>query len=571
MATSLVLLAAMAALLLSLSRVERRWLEGRNASALERSARQAALLLDARGAQAPGALGPLLARADSVSGCRVTLIARDGHVVADSRADASTLENHAGRPEVAAALAGRVGKAVRHSHSLGVDLHYVAIPDGAASPWAVVRVAEPLEILHSLDRSLLRVSALAMVAVLLASFVLAYWVSGRFASRVASLEAVAVRIGSGDTSARALELPADELGRLGSALNRMSAELRARLVALERERDEREHILAHMTDGVALLDGLNHLVHCNTSFGELLGGAMPAPPGMPLVEFSRAPELEDLLVRARASHSAVEADVRLWLPRQRFVHALATLLDAERGEVLLVLHDLTETERVNRIRQDFVANVSHELRTPLTSLRGYAETLLDGGLEDEERREGFVRVIRDQSERLQALVDDLLSLAELERPEAELRLERLDLRALLARQAGLFRAPAERAGLTLSMEPGEPIELLADRSRLEQVMANLLENAVKYTERGGIIVRAGGDAGRAWCEVQDTGPGVPAEDQSRVFERFYRVDKARTRDKGGTGLGLSIVKHIVSLHGGDVSLRSERGEGSTFRFELPRG
>jgi len=214
--------------------------------------------------------------------------------------------------------------------------------------------------------------------------------------------------------------------------------------------------------------------------------------------------------------------------------------------------------------------VSHELRTPLTSLRGYAETLLDGGLEDEARREGFVRVIRDQAERLQALVDDLLSLAELERPEAGLRAERFDLRALLARQVGLFRAAADRAGLALVLEEGEPLELAADRARLEQVVANLLDNAVKYTERGGITVRAGEEGGRVWCEVEDTGPGVPPDDQSRVFERFYRVDKARSRDKGGTGLGLSIVKHILALHRGEVSLRSEPGAGSTFRFELPR-
>jgi two-component system phosphate regulon sensor histidine kinase PhoR len=284
----------------------------------------------------------------------------------------------------------------------------------------------------------------------------------------------------------------------------------------------------------------------------------------------RAPEVDDLLRRVRAEGRGADADLRLWAPRPRFVHAAATPLDPETGAVLLVLHDLTETETLNRMRQDFVANVSHELRTPLTSLRGYAETLLDGGLEDVAHREGFVRVIRDQAERLQALVDDLLSLAQLERPEADLRRERLDLRALLSHQLGACRERAERAGLALALVAGGPVEVVADRARLEQVIANLLDNAVKYTEQGGVTARTGVDGARAWCEIEDTGPGIPAEDLPRVFERFYRVDKARSREKGGTGLGLSIVKHVIALHGGDVSVHSVTGQGSTFRFELPR-
>jgi two-component system phosphate regulon sensor histidine kinase PhoR len=216
-----------------------------------------------------------------------------------------------------------------------------------------------------------------------------------------------------------------------------------------------------------------------------------------------------------------------------------------------------------------VANVSHELRTPLTSIRGYAETLLEGGLHDHDHREGFVSVIREQAERLTAIVDDLLSLAELERPGATPRREPFDLREVAERQVSAVRAPAEKAGLHLSLAPGPAVPLEADAHLIEQVIANLLENAVKYTERGTIEVRVGRSGGQAWCEVQDTGPGIPQEDQPRIFERFYRVDKARSREKGGTGLGLSIVKHIVLLHGGTVSVRSQLGQGATFRFDLP--
>src|SRR5207253_296261 len=226
--------------------------------------------------------------------------------------------------------------------------------------------------------------------------------------------------------------------------------------------------------------------------------------------------------------------------------------------VLLVLHDLTELERLNRVRQDFVANVSHELKTPLTSVRGYAETLLDGGLEDPARREEFVRVIRDQAMRLQDLVEDLLSLAELERPDARIEKTRFDLRQAAAQQVAELQDRAGRAGLTLALEDGPPVFVQADRGRVDQVLANLLDNAIKYTERGPVAVATGVDNGagqevgggepRAWCEVRDTGAGISQEHLARIFERFYRVDDARSRERGGTGLGLSIVKHIVALH-----------------------
>jgi two-component system phosphate regulon sensor histidine kinase PhoR len=569
-AYALVVLVALAVATALETRVQRHWLLERSRESLQRDARQVAHSLVNDPAARAGNLTLAAAQADSALGCRVTLIARDGRVLADSRADAATLENHADRPEVRAAFAGRVGSDVRHSRSLGVDLLYVAVPASPGVSYAVVRTAEPLAIVRQLNASLLRLSLAAGALTLLATFVMLFWLSGRHSNRIRALESVAARVGAGDPDAHALEHPEDELGRLGAALNRMSEELRERLVALARERDEREQILAHMTDGVALLDGANRIVHCNHSLAEILGAPRPAAPGTPLAEFVRAPEVEDLLSRARDERRALAAEVRLWSPRPRFLRASVTPLDASGAELLLVLHDLTEAETVNRVRQDFVANVSHELRTPLTSLRGYAETLLDGGLDDVENREQFVRVIRDQAERMRALVDDLLSLASLERPEAEARRERFDLRVLLEQHVGAEKPRAVRAGLVLALEGGPPLELNADRARIAQVIANLLDNALKYTERGCVTVRAGESGGRVWCEVEDSGPGIPEADLPRVFERFYRVDKARSREKGGTGLGLSIVKHVLTLHGGEVSVRSDLGSGSTFRFELPR-
>ena len=564
---------AVAVVTLLIGRVEREWLLARDVRDLARSARHAAT--DVAEATRRGGLdAPALAASLGKSfERRVTLIDAQGRVLGDSdvpRERLATVENHAGRPEVRAALGGGVGSQVRTSATVGRPFLYVAVPAAGPGPVAVVRVAEPLAAFAEMSASLRRIFIVFAVATLVILLLVLYWLSGREGARVAQLERTAVRLGRGDLEARALERPEDELGRLGRAMNAMAADLRDRVEALERERDEREHILAHMTDGVALIDADDHVVHANRRMVEILGATPPAP-GTPLAELARSPGLVELVGDARGASRPVETELRLWTPQPRVARASATRLDSGgRGAVLLVLHDLTEIELLNRVRQDFVANVSHELRTPLTSIRGYAETLLEGGLEDAEHRQGFVSVIREQAERLGALVEDLLSLAQLERPGAAPRRDEFDLREAAARQTAAFRARAEKGGLALGLEAGPPVPLHGDRRLIEQVLANLLDNALKYTERGTVTVRVGARDGVAWCEVEDTGAGIPEDDQPRVFERFYRIDKARSREKGGTGLGLSIVKHVVLQHGGEVSLRSKPGQGSLFRFEIPR-
>ena len=560
-----------------MARAERSWLIARDVRDLARSARHAVqdLADDAgRGALDPPAAADRLGKSYER---RVTLIDASGRVLGDSDVPPENLpqvENHARRPEVRAALAGHTGSAIRRSATVGEPFLYVAVPSPGAGPIAVVRVAEPLSVFAQVNASLLRLFGLFAALTLLVALVILFWLSGRQGARVKELERTAARLGRGELGARALERPDDELGRLGRAMNGMAAETRGRVEALERERDEREHILTHMTDGVALVDTANRVVHSNRRMAEILdlpAGASPAPEnGTPLAEFVRSPGLEELVADARRADRPVETELRLWTPRPRMVRASATRLEAGgRQAVLLVLHDLTELELLARVRQEFVANVSHELRTPLTSIRGYAETLLEGGLDDHDHREGFVSVIREQAERLTAIVEDLLSLAELERPGAAPRREPFDLREVAARQVAAVRDRAEKAGLALALTPGPPVPLEADPRLIEQVLANLLDNAIKYTERGGVTVRVGRQGREVWCEVEDTGTGIPQEDEPRIFERFYRVDKARSREKGGTGLGLSIVKHIVLLHGGTVSVRSMLGHGSTFRFDLP--
>ena len=389
-------------------------------------------------------------------------------------------------------------------------------------------------------------------------------------SRLARRLAMAIgRVADGEVAGAALDVGDRDLEPIVRAVRRLQESRIRRERALTMERDEREQILAHMSDGVALIDGAGRLLHVNPRAAELLGLARPAVLGAALPEAVREPELLELVERCRKSRRVEETRLTLWAPHERVVRAEVTPLaaDPETG-VLLVLQDLTEFERVERIRRDFVANVSHELRTPLTSLRGYAETLLAGGLDDAEHRERFVQVIRDQSMRLQAMTEDLLSLAELERPGTNLRTEPFDLQALAQGIVASFRDDAERRGLSLSLEAGPPVPVTADRARLEQAISNLVDNALKYTDQGRVLVRTGALDGEAWCEVDDTGPGIPEPEQERVFERFYRVDKARSRERGGTGLGLAIVRHITELHGGSVTLRSELGRGSTFRMRF---
>ena len=389
-------------------------------------------------------------------------------------------------------------------------------------------------------------------------------------SRLARRLAMAIgRVADGEVAGAALDVGDRDLEPIVRAVRRLQESRIRRERALTMERDEREQILAHMSDGVALIDGAGRLLHVNPRAAELLGLARPAVLGAALPEAVREPELLELVERCRKSRRVEETRLTLWAPHERVVRAEVTPLaaDPETG-VLLVLQDLTEFERVERIRRDFVANVSHELRTPLTSLRGYAETLLAGGLDDAEHRERFVQVIRDQSMRLQAMTEDLLSLAELERPGTNMRTEPFDLQALAQGIVASFRDDAERRGLSLSLEAGPPVPVTADRARLEQAISNLVDNALKYTDQGRVLVRTGALDGEAWCEVDDTGPGIPEPEQERVFERFYRVDKARSRERGGTGLGLAIVRHITELHGGGVTLRSELGRGSTFRMRF---
>jgi two-component system, OmpR family, phosphate regulon sensor histidine kinase PhoR len=553
--------------------------------------------------------GPAAAFASRLSGAyRVTLILPDGRVVADSEADPRAMDNHASRPEVAAALAlGSAGEPKagqretrlpattrRESSTVGDELYYAAAPvfrDGSLA--GVLRLS-----LHAptLNRALapsrwsLALAALAFAAAAIAA-ALAF--SRMTARPIAALAEVARVYGAGAASgsgegARALgKNDPEELRLLALTLDSMASEIGSRIASAEAQGRELEAILDAMSEAVLALDSGLRITLANPA-ARALFCPLGAAQGRGLLEFTRASALQEVAASCLASGERNRVELTLFLPSERFFQALAAPLRrgaapstegplGPAGGVVLVLGDITELRRLERVRRDFVANVSHELRTPVQLVKGFAEALRDGALGDPDQAARFVGIIERNAERMESLISDLLSLAALEREGREwLEAERRPMRPILeaAREAVLPKAEARGMRLILDCEAG--LEARVDPGLLEQAIVNLVDNAIKYSKPGKEVrVSASADrpaevgAGSLVIEVRDQGIGIPARDLPRVFERFYRVDKARSRELGGTGLGLAIVRHIARAHGGEASVESWEGEGSTFRIRIP--
>ncbi|HSQ60049.1 MAG TPA: ATP-binding protein [Acidobacteriota bacterium] len=403
-----------------------------------------------------------------------------------------------------------------------------------------------------------------------ATAVAMYVVIAALARRLEAVEHVADRIASGDLTARVAVEHHDDLAGLARSLNEIAERTGRERLALERRRDESAAALDYLPQGVALVAPDLSIRHANARFWESVD--VEPPLGGAHLSIARQPSLLEVVEEARRAGRAVTREVPLYLSTRRDVEVtVAPVGAAGRPEAwLLTLEDLGPERRAAEIRREFVANASHELKTPLTSILGYTETLLHGGLEDQEHRGKFVETIRAQAERLEAMVDDLLSLADLERPDAALDVKDWDLGEVIRELAETFRDLAERRGLAFEVEAAAGTLVRCDRKRLELALRNLMDNAVKYTETGWVRVRLEPGPSRVRVTVTDSGRGIPPEHLSRIFERFYRVEQARSRALGGTGLGLSIVKHAVQLHGGTVGVESRPGEGSLFWLELPR-
>ncbi len=493
---------------------------------------------------------------------RVTIIAHDGVVLADSEADPRTMENHAGRPEVAAALAGKTGSSMRLSHTVGIEFLYVAVPSGDK----VARLAYPLaSIQRSIDqirRTLLKATLLALVLALLLALVIAEIIS----RRLRRIVEFAGKIASGDLTARIAETSGDEIAQVAAALDRTARRLEENFAAVRESRAELEALLNGMADGVIAISADRKVRWANQAVHRITHRRVPM--GAPVIELLRHPDFLATLNAALESRHREHAIAASLSGRRSYSITAEPLPD---GGVVTVLHDISEVERVEKTRRDFIANVSHELRTPLTSIRGYAETLLesDGNLNGSTRE--FLEVIRRNAERMARLTEDLLVLARVESGEEKLDLRPQSVRNLLAEAASSLQESARTSGVELKIEAIPDWQVMADGYAVHQVFANLISNALRYAANGKkIVIGAHEKPEGIEFFVRDFGPGIASEHLPRIFERFYRVDKARSRESGGTGLGLAIVKHIVLNHGGAVRVESAIGHGSTFFFTLPQ-
>ena len=510
-------------------------------------------------------------------GARVTVIARDGTVLGESDrgpADGRELENHATRPEVRAAFAGQVGNDVRRSVTVGRDLLYVAVPlETAGDVRGVLRLALPTpEVARATAWGRQIVGAGAALAFALALLV-GLVVSRRVARPIREMRTAAQRMASGDFDGTVPVSGRDEIAELGDALNRMAVALREQIATFGAEQAKVHAILNGMVEGVIALDPRGRLLVINPAARGMFGlGAAPVE-GRAFLEVIRQRDLLAFVEAVQISGAPGRRELELGPPVGRTLAARAVTLNlAGQGTgVLLVLHDVTALRRLERVRSEFVANVSHELRTPLTCIKGYLETLLDGALTEPEHARRFLEVASAHAERLGRLLDDLLQLADLEGGKVGLVPIGLDLHGVAAGVVATFERQAAQTGVSLVSEVPDGLGVRADRDRLVQILVNLVDNAVKFTPAGGRVTlgAARSPAGVVEVRVADTGIGIPSTDLPRITERFYRVDRARSRELGGTGLGLSIVKHLVQAHGGELAIDSALGHGTTVRFTLP--
>jgi len=507
---------------------------------------------------------------------RLTVVRADGVVIADSEQDPSAMNNHIDRPEILAARSHGAGASTRRSETVNATMLYVALRvEDESRVVGYARAALPLVSFDTQLRELTRPVVFGAAIAALLALLLGLYASWRVTSPLSAMTDAARAIAQGQFDQRVAISARDEVGDLARSFNTMRDELEQRVRTITTERSRVLAILSSMVEGVVAVDGDERIVHMNAVAGALLGVRPEEVSGKRVWEATRFQEVNDALAQSMREATSIRSEARLvGEKRDRVIEVNAAPLRGGDGGVagaVVVLHDVTELRRLEEVRREFVANVSHELKTPLTAIRGMVETLIDDAAIEPAKREHFLNRIHDQTLRLSALVTDLLTLSRVESRDSALERETFDLREVAAESARGVATAMDERGLTFEIsQPDDAVLVVGDRRALAQAINNLLDNAMKYTPSGGrvglSVARAGGAAS---VEVRDTGIGIEPREQERVFERFYRVDKGRSRDLGGTGLGLSIVRNVARVHGGRVSLESVPGKGSGFSIIIP--
>jgi two-component system phosphate regulon sensor histidine kinase PhoR len=507
---------------------------------------------------------------------RLTIVLPSGKVVADTRQDPAVLDNHRERPEVADAVAGATGRSVRPSATLHEPFIYYALPlKQKGRVVAVVRTSLPAAPLTASQWAAYREVAAVSVFAILAAAAAAVLAARPLVRALQSVRGGAERFARGDWKYRLPDNSVEEVGMLAESLNTMAAMLDDRIQRILRQQSEHQAVLSSMEEGVMAVDRAGTVLSVNEPCAALLGVEPDLVCGRSIYEVLRKPDLLKFIENVQSSAQSMDGDLRFFSPGERWLHAHGTTLHDARGQkmgVLIVMHDVTRLRHLENVRRDFVANVSHELRTPITSIKGFVETLLEDGFEDQASAQRFLGIVLRQVNRLDAIISDLLLLSRIERSGEDQRIETGA--EPLAHVVQVARETCEKKALDKDVELVTecPDDLVAkiNGPLLEQAVINLIDNAIKYSDSGSTVrVTVHREGEQAVIRVIDNGCGIAANHLPRLFERFYRVDKARSRELGGTGLGLAIVKHIMGAHQGTTHVESVVGRGSTFTLRLP--
>jgi len=510
---------------------------------------------------------------------RLTYVSADGSVIADSDQDPHLMDNHAGREEIRAALNGGEGYTIRYSDTLKLNMLYAALPVRAndGSTIGVLRIAMGLSEVEAGVRKLWTYVIGGMLALFAIGSFVAYRIAKGVTRPIERMTRVAGRISAQDYSARVEAIGTGEMGQLGRAINRMAESLQNQVTHITENESRLQSVLANMVSGVMMIGPDARIELLNPAAEKLLGFTLKELKGQRYDSVFQQFHLAKLIRDCIEHNKPIKSELTFYFPAERIVDVSITPIGGtdDWPGLLVVLHDITDIRRLERMRSEFVANVSHELKTPIAAVKGFAETLMAGALNDKETAQSFLQIIFDESERLNRLVGDILDLSKIESKRTALHLSPIHLQSVAQQCMQMVQGAAESKRIATDARVPDWLYVEADEDRLRQILMNLLTNGISYTPEGGKVMVTADIVGTAETDervrivVADTGIGIPKDDLPRVFERFYRVDKARSRVSGGTGLGLAIVKHLVELHHGTIRVESEAGKGSRFIVELP--
>ncbi len=526
---------------------------------------QASLMAGTVPFQPSSPIDGLCSRLKQTARARVTVIALNGRVLGDSDSESSSMENHSDRIEVQQAKLSGSGMTIRHSDTLGYDFLYVAkLIEREGVPQGFIRLSVPLkDVDASIEQLRLRI-ILVVAFVLLATGMLSFWQIDRLRRLTNRIRSFSSALARGDFSSHLFISHAGEFDEIAESLNTMSAELKRSIAASEEEKQRLSVILRSIPDALFIIDNKGVILFSSAAARELFSDAPFS--GRPYIEVVRNSEFLSLMEEVQKQRKTGIAELRIDSPLDQYCIVHVSPLSyggAELSGFIAVFHDITQLKRLEQTRKDFVANISHEIKTPITAIIGFAETLLDGALDDRQNLVTFLRTIRSNSERINNLVEDLLTISKIELGVTKVEKTPLDVGAVMEQVVATLGEKASEKDLALfvSLDPLRR-EIKADRDRLLQILTNLTDNAIKFTEKGRVTLGTAEDEGRTCLYVEDTGIGIPPKHLPRIGERFYRVDPGRSRNMGGTGLGFAIVKHLVKAHGWDIRIRSTPGKGT---------